>query len=208
MPVLRRPVELAPKRKKFDELLELFPPLTIGQPLSPPRDRQCICSNQSLLVIIVVGIVAGWLAGQMMRGGGFGLIGDLIVGLDRCLSSATGSCRNWGIDLGVGIVALIRERLHRGGRIALIAPSGRRGRLGISSTMGSALVTAGISRSRHSRLRARSNSSAGPARRACQQHVHVIPASPPKATFIGGHPCDSEQSERRPVAANAPGTFH
>ena len=38
-------------------------------------------SNESLLVIILVGIVAGWLAGQVMEGGGFGLIGDLIVGL-------------------------------------------------------------------------------------------------------------------------------
>jgi uncharacterized membrane protein YeaQ/YmgE (transglycosylase-associated protein family) len=38
-------------------------------------------SNQSLLVVIVVGIVAGWLAGRVMEGGGFGLIGDLIVGL-------------------------------------------------------------------------------------------------------------------------------
>jgi len=38
-------------------------------------------SNQSLLVIIVVGIVAGWLAGKVMEGGGFGLIGDLVVGL-------------------------------------------------------------------------------------------------------------------------------
>jgi uncharacterized membrane protein YeaQ/YmgE (transglycosylase-associated protein family) len=38
-------------------------------------------SNQSLLVILVVGIVAGWLAGRVMAGGGFGLIGDLIVGL-------------------------------------------------------------------------------------------------------------------------------
>ena len=38
-------------------------------------------SNQSLLVVIVVGVVAGWLAGRVMEGGGFGLIGDLIVGL-------------------------------------------------------------------------------------------------------------------------------
>jgi uncharacterized membrane protein YeaQ/YmgE (transglycosylase-associated protein family) len=35
-------------------------------------------SNESLLVILVVGIVAGWLAGQIVRGGGFGLIGDLV----------------------------------------------------------------------------------------------------------------------------------
>ena len=38
-------------------------------------------SNESLLVIILVGLIAGWLAGQVMRGSGFGLIGDLIVGL-------------------------------------------------------------------------------------------------------------------------------
>jgi uncharacterized membrane protein YeaQ/YmgE (transglycosylase-associated protein family) len=38
-------------------------------------------SNQSLLIIIIVGIIAGWLAGRVMEGGGFGLIGDLLVGL-------------------------------------------------------------------------------------------------------------------------------
>lgn len=30
---------------------------------------------------IVIGIVAGWLAGKIMRGGGFGLIGDLVLGV-------------------------------------------------------------------------------------------------------------------------------
>ncbi len=63
-------------------------------------------SNQSLLVIIVVGIVAGWLAGRVTRGGGFGLIGDLVVGL---IGAFIG---DWllprlGIHLGTGIVALI-----------------------------------------------------------------------------------------------------
>jgi uncharacterized membrane protein YeaQ/YmgE (transglycosylase-associated protein family) len=33
-----------------------------------------------LLAWIVVGLVAGWLASQVMRGGGYGLIGDIIVG--------------------------------------------------------------------------------------------------------------------------------
>jgi len=63
-------------------------------------------SNQGLLVILVVGIVAGWLAGRVMAGGGFGLIGDLIVGL---LGAFIG---DWllpqlGIHLGTGIVELI-----------------------------------------------------------------------------------------------------
>jgi uncharacterized membrane protein YeaQ/YmgE (transglycosylase-associated protein family) len=30
---------------------------------------------------IVVGLIAGWLAGKVMRGGGYGLIGDIIVGV-------------------------------------------------------------------------------------------------------------------------------
>jgi uncharacterized membrane protein YeaQ/YmgE (transglycosylase-associated protein family) len=30
---------------------------------------------------LIIGIVAGWLAGKIMRGGGFGLIGDLVVGV-------------------------------------------------------------------------------------------------------------------------------
>ena len=63
-------------------------------------------SNESLLVIILVGLIAGWLAGQVMRGSGFGLIGDLIVG---SLGALIG---DWllprlNIHLGVGIVALI-----------------------------------------------------------------------------------------------------
>ena len=36
---------------------------------------------QSLLILIVVGIVAGWLAGVIVRGYGLGLVGNLIVGV-------------------------------------------------------------------------------------------------------------------------------
>ena len=35
----------------------------------------------SILVWIITGIIAGWLAGLIIRGSGFGLLGDLIVGL-------------------------------------------------------------------------------------------------------------------------------
>jgi uncharacterized membrane protein YeaQ/YmgE (transglycosylase-associated protein family) len=35
----------------------------------------------SLLWFLVVGIVAGWLAGVLVKGGGFGVIGDLVVGV-------------------------------------------------------------------------------------------------------------------------------
>ena len=35
----------------------------------------------SLLVFLIVGVVAGWLAGMLVKGGGFGLLGDLVVGV-------------------------------------------------------------------------------------------------------------------------------
>ena len=35
----------------------------------------------NLLWFLIVGIVAGWLAGVLVKGGGFGVIGDLVVGV-------------------------------------------------------------------------------------------------------------------------------
>ena len=35
----------------------------------------------SLIWFLIIGIIAGWLAGKVMRGRGFGIIGDLIVGI-------------------------------------------------------------------------------------------------------------------------------
>ncbi len=36
---------------------------------------------QSLIMFLVIGAVAGWLAGLLMRGGGFGLLGNIVVGV-------------------------------------------------------------------------------------------------------------------------------
>ncbi|MBZ5615316.1 MAG: GlsB/YeaQ/YmgE family stress response membrane protein [Acidobacteriia bacterium] len=41
-----------------------------------------------LVWVVLVGILAGWLAGQVTKGSGFGLVGDLIVGI---LGSLLGS---------------------------------------------------------------------------------------------------------------------
>ncbi len=38
-------------------------------------------STQNLLLFLCIGVVAGWLAGKIMRGGGFGLFGDMVVGV-------------------------------------------------------------------------------------------------------------------------------
>jgi uncharacterized membrane protein YeaQ/YmgE (transglycosylase-associated protein family) len=63
-------------------------------------------SGESLLVILLVGVIAGWLAGQIVRGTGFGVIGDLVVGVIGALIG------DWllprlGVQLGAGIIALI-----------------------------------------------------------------------------------------------------
>jgi uncharacterized membrane protein YeaQ/YmgE (transglycosylase-associated protein family) len=35
----------------------------------------------SIVIFLVVGAIAGWLAGVVMKGGGFGLVGDIVVGI-------------------------------------------------------------------------------------------------------------------------------
>jgi uncharacterized membrane protein YeaQ/YmgE (transglycosylase-associated protein family) len=37
--------------------------------------------SHSLIAWLVIGVVAGWLAGVLVKGGGFGLIGDIVVGV-------------------------------------------------------------------------------------------------------------------------------
>jgi uncharacterized membrane protein YeaQ/YmgE (transglycosylase-associated protein family) len=69
-------------------------------------DRNMHMSGESLLIILAVGLIAGWLAGQIARGTGFGVIGDLIIGI------AGAFIGSWllpqlNIHLGVGLLAAI-----------------------------------------------------------------------------------------------------
>ena len=59
-------------------------------------------SVHSLLVILIIGIVAGWLAGKVVRGGGFGLIGDLLVGIAGAFF-ASWLFPKFGVHVGSGI---------------------------------------------------------------------------------------------------------
>ena len=34
-----------------------------------------------IIIWLIVGAIAGWLAGMVVKGGGFGLIGDIVVGI-------------------------------------------------------------------------------------------------------------------------------
>jgi len=63
-------------------------------------------SNQGLLVILFVGLVAGWLAGQIVRGTGFGIIGDILVGIAGALVASVLFPR-LGIHLGSGLISEI-----------------------------------------------------------------------------------------------------
>jgi len=38
-------------------------------------------NNESILMVLVIGGVAGWIAGLIVRSSGYGIIGDIIVGL-------------------------------------------------------------------------------------------------------------------------------
>ena len=36
---------------------------------------------ESIIIMIIVGAIAGWLAGKIVRGAGFGLIWDIVIGI-------------------------------------------------------------------------------------------------------------------------------
>ena len=59
----------------------------------------------------LIGLVAGWLAGQIMKGGGFGVVGDIVVGvlgalIGGFLFTALGASSGGGL-IGAIIVATI-----------------------------------------------------------------------------------------------------
>jgi uncharacterized membrane protein YeaQ/YmgE (transglycosylase-associated protein family) len=63
---------------------------------------------ESILIVLLVGAIAGWLAGLIVRGAGFGLIGDIIIGIVGALVA------HWlfpkiGIRLGAGILRSILD---------------------------------------------------------------------------------------------------
>ncbi len=63
-------------------------------------------SGQSLLTLIVVGVVAGWLASQLVLGAGMGIIGDLVIGIAGAFIGNY-LMPQLGIHIGTGIVTAI-----------------------------------------------------------------------------------------------------
>jgi len=63
-------------------------------------------SGEGIIVILFVGLVAGWLAGQIVRGTGFGILGDIVVGILGALIASLLFPR-LGLHLGSGLVSEI-----------------------------------------------------------------------------------------------------
>jgi uncharacterized membrane protein YeaQ/YmgE (transglycosylase-associated protein family) len=59
-----------------------------------------------ILAWIVVGLIAGWLAGQLMKGGGYGMVADIILGL---LGGVLGGWifEKLGVSTGGGMIGSI-----------------------------------------------------------------------------------------------------
>lgn len=61
---------------------------------------------ESLVVFLIIGAIAGWLAGLIVKGYGFGLLGNIVVGIVGAFIAG------WlfptlGISLGSGVVAAV-----------------------------------------------------------------------------------------------------
>ena len=74
---------------------------------------------QALIIWLIVGAIAGWLAGMVVKGGGYGLIGDIVVGI------LGGLFAGWllpqvGVVIGSGMIAAIIDAFI-GAVILLIA---------------------------------------------------------------------------------------
>ena len=65
----------------------------------------------SLITLLLVGAIAGWLAGQIVRGYGFGLVGNIVVGIIGAVIGA------WllpkvGLVIGGGLIAWIINAIY------------------------------------------------------------------------------------------------
>ena len=61
---------------------------------------------QSIIIWLIVGAIAGWLAGLVVRGGGYGLIGDIIIGIIGAVIAGWLLPRI-GIIIGGGFIAAV-----------------------------------------------------------------------------------------------------
>jgi len=63
-------------------------------------------SIELILIWLIVGAVAGWLAGMIVKGGGLGLVGDIVVGI---VGAFVGGwlLTTMGVSIGAGLISTI-----------------------------------------------------------------------------------------------------
>jgi len=66
-------------------------------------------SGESILVILLVGLIAGWLAGKIVQGTGFGLIGDICIGI---VGAFIASWLFPKLGLNIAAAGLVREIIY------------------------------------------------------------------------------------------------
>ncbi|MFO1508060.1 MAG: GlsB/YeaQ/YmgE family stress response membrane protein [Lysobacterales bacterium] len=63
-------------------------------------------SLTAIIVFLIVGAVAGWLAGQIVKGRGFGLVGNIVVGIIGAVIAGF-LLPMAGLEIGGGMIASI-----------------------------------------------------------------------------------------------------
>ena len=61
---------------------------------------------EAILIIAIIGAIAGWLAGLIVKGYGFGLLGNIVVGIVGAFIAGLLFPR-LGLNIGTGIVGSI-----------------------------------------------------------------------------------------------------
>lgn len=62
----------------------------------------------SIIAWILLGLIAGWLAGQFMRGGGYGIVGDIVLGIIGAVVGGFLSGTLLGVDItGFNVTSVI-----------------------------------------------------------------------------------------------------
>ncbi len=61
---------------------------------------------ENLIVLLIVGAIAGWLAGQIVKGGGFGIAGNVAIGIVGAVIAGFLLPR-LGITVGGGFLASV-----------------------------------------------------------------------------------------------------
>jgi uncharacterized membrane protein YeaQ/YmgE (transglycosylase-associated protein family) len=74
-----------------------------------------------ILIWIIVGLIAGWLAGLVMKGGGYGIIGDIIIGIVGGLLGGFLADALFGIENAVNGINLLSIATAFLGAVLLIA---------------------------------------------------------------------------------------